>query len=306
MTMDYEPSKEQIREMLVNLRSNKPVPATAIQFSGGEPTIRQDLFDLIRMAKELGFRHIEVNTNGLRIAKSVDYCRSLIDAGMSTLYLQFDGLTSDVYMFTRGVDLLDIKKKAIENCRKAGLNSVVLVVTLIKGVNDHQLGDIIQFAVKNFDVIRCINVQPVSLCGRLPEKERKKMRITIPDFMQLVEEQSQGKIKTTDFLKNIFSKLSNNNLLTSLANYFSEKKQGSQLQISSLSKKQIWIYNNDEALMGGPVSLIAAVLFWICCVILALSMAFFGYSDFMDNAVDIFQVILSWIMFLLILLIIVG
>jgi len=89
--------------------------------------------------------------------------------------------------------------KVIENCREAGLNSVVLVVTLIKGVNDHQLGDIIRFAADNFDVIRCVNVQPVSLCGRLPEQEREKMRITIPDFMKAVEEQTDGKIKVSDF-----------------------------------------------------------------------------------------------------------
>jgi hypothetical protein len=74
-----------------------------------------------------------------------------------------------------------------------------LVVTLIKGVNDNQLGDIIRFAVQNFDVVRCINVQPVSLCGRLPQTEREKMRITIPDFMRLVQEQTNGKIKMSDF-----------------------------------------------------------------------------------------------------------
>ncbi|MDH5462177.1 MAG: radical SAM protein, partial [Candidatus Bathyarchaeota archaeon] len=195
----YEPSKEQIIAMLENLRRNDPVPATALQFSGGEPTIREDLFELIRAAKELGFRHVEVNTNGIRLAHSVEYCRRLIEAGMSTLYLQFDGLTPEVYEFTRGKDLLQSKMKVIENCREAGSNSVVLVVTLIKGVNDHQLGDIIRFAAHNFDVIRCVNVQPVSLCGRLPEQEREKMRITIPDFMKAVEEQTDGKIKVSDF-----------------------------------------------------------------------------------------------------------
>ena len=195
----YQPSKEEVREMMVNLRSNDPVPATALQLSGGEPTIREDLFELIRMAKELGFRHVEVNTNGLRLAQSVDYCRGLKEAGMSTVYLQFDGLSSEVYQFTRGRDLLETKMKAIENCRKAGITSMVLVVTLIKGVNDHQIGEIIRFAVKNFDVIRCINVQPVSLCGRLPEQEREKMRITISDFTRLCEEQTDGKIKVSDF-----------------------------------------------------------------------------------------------------------
>jgi hypothetical protein len=195
----YEPNREQIIGMLKNLRKNDPVPATALQFSGGEPTIRNDLFELIQTAKELEFQHIEVNTNGLRLAQSVDYCRGLKEAGMSTVYLQFDGLTSEVYKFIRGVDLLDTKMKAIENLRKAGVDSVVLVVTLVKGVNDKQVGDIIRFAVQNFDVIRCVNVQPVSLCGRLPQKERDRMRITIPDFMQSVEEQTGGKIKVSDF-----------------------------------------------------------------------------------------------------------
>ena len=195
----YEPTKEQITGMLENLRANDPVPATALQFSGGEPTIRKDLVDFIRKAKELGFHHVEINTNGLRLAQSVDYCRELKEAGASTIYLQFDGLTPEVYKFIRGVDLLNTKMKAIENCRQAGIHSIVLVVTLVKGVNDSQLGDIINFAVENFDVIRCINVQPVSLCGRLPAKERAKMRITIPDFMRLVEEQTDGEIKVSDF-----------------------------------------------------------------------------------------------------------
>ncbi|MQY61895.1 radical SAM protein, partial [archaeon] len=124
------------------------VPPPALQFSGGEPTIRKDLFELVKKAKELGFHHVEVNTNGLLLAQSVDFCRGLLESGVSTVYLQFDGLTSDVYKFTRGVDLLDVKMKAIENCREAGL-SIVLVVTLIKGVNDHQIGDIIRFAIKN-------------------------------------------------------------------------------------------------------------------------------------------------------------
>ncbi len=195
----YEPTQEQVVGMLENLRATKPVPATALQFSGGEPTIRNDLFDLIRKAKEVGFRHVEVNTNGVRIAQDPEYPKQLKAAGVSTIYLQFDGLTPDVYKFIRGLDLLETKMKAIENLRAAGYDSLVLVVTLVKGVNDSQLGEIIRFAAKNFDVIRCINVQPVSLCGRLPQQDREKMRITIPDFMRLVEEQTGGDIKASDF-----------------------------------------------------------------------------------------------------------
>ena len=195
----YEPTAEQITGMLENLHNNKPVPATALQFSGGEPTIRKELFDFIRKAKEIGFKHVEVNTNGVRIAQDPEYAKKLKAAGVSTIYLQFDGLTPEVYKFIRGLDLLETKMKAIENLREAGYDSVVLVVTLVKGVNDQQLGDIINFAAKNFDVIRCVNVQPVSLCGRLPQQEREKMRITIPDFMHLVEEQTNGDIKVSDF-----------------------------------------------------------------------------------------------------------
>ena len=71
----YEPTKEEIVGMLENLRKNDPVPATALQFSGGEPTIRKDLFEIIKKAKEIGFRHVEINTNGIRLAQSVDYCK---------------------------------------------------------------------------------------------------------------------------------------------------------------------------------------------------------------------------------------
>ncbi|MGD6805783.1 MAG: tetraether lipid synthase Tes [Candidatus Bathyarchaeia archaeon] len=195
----YEPTAEEITGMLENLRATRPVPATALQFSGGEPTIRNELFDFVRKAKELGFRHVEINTNGVRISKDVEYAKKLREAGVSTIYLQFDGLTSDVYKFIRGVDLLETKMKAIQNLREAGFGSIVLVVTLVKGVNDMQLGDIVKFAVDNFDIIRCINVQPVSLCGRIPPQEREKMRITIPDFMRLVEEQTGGNVKSSDF-----------------------------------------------------------------------------------------------------------
>jgi len=195
----YEPSQEQVRSMLINLRSNRPVPAPALQFSGGEPTLREDLPELVRLAKTLGFLNVQVNTNGIKLSQSPDYCGALKDAGMDTVYLQFDGLTPDVYQFTRGRDLVEIKMKAIDNCRRADMRSVVLVVTLVKGVNDHQLGDIIRFAAANFDVIRCINVQPLSFAGRVPKEELKERRLTITDFMARVEEQTDGRIRAADF-----------------------------------------------------------------------------------------------------------
>jgi uncharacterized radical SAM superfamily Fe-S cluster-containing enzyme len=194
----YEPSNEEVKAMIDNFRSNEPAKPPGLQFSGGEPTLREDLPELIEYAAKAGFHHIEVNTNGVRLT-DVDYCRELMEAGAKAIYLQFDGLTSDVYLKTRGVDLLEVKRKVIENCRKIGFDAVVLVPTLIKGVNDHQVGDIIKFAAKNADVIRCVNFQPVSICGRIDRQRLKEMRITIPDLMRLAEEQTGGQVKQSDW-----------------------------------------------------------------------------------------------------------
>ena len=195
----YEPTFEQVKAMLANLRANRPVPAPAVQLSGGEPTLRDDLPDIVRAAKELGFHHVEVNTNGIRIAEEPRFAKRLLEAGLSTLYLQFDGVTPEPYKITRGKDIFEQKLKALENCRRVGINSVVLVVTLVKGVNDHQLGDIIRFAIKNIDIVRCVNVQPVSFAGRISQKKLKKWRITIPDFVKAVEQQTDGQVAAADF-----------------------------------------------------------------------------------------------------------
>lgn len=195
----YEPSKEQIQNMLKTLRGIQPIPPDGLQLSGGEPTVREDLPEIVRMAKESGFDHIEINTNGIQLASSTDYCKELLDAGVSTIYLQFDGIRPEIYLTTRGVPLWETKLKAIDNCRKSGLDSIVLVPTIVKGVNDDQLGPIIEFAHKNFDVVRCVNFQPVSITGRISYEKRKEMRITIPDCTRLVEEQTGGRIKVSDF-----------------------------------------------------------------------------------------------------------
>jgi len=196
----YEPSFEQIVEMFKVLRGNRPWACNALQFSGGEPTIRNDLPDLIREAKKAGMSHIEVNTNGIRIAEDIDYFKKLLDAGLSTLYLQFDGLRDEIYMQTRArKNLIPVKQKVIENARKIGLDSIVLVVTLAKGVNDKDLGAIIDYAVKNHDVVRCINIQPVSMAGRLQKDDMRKLRITIPDTINEIEAQTNGAVGRFDW-----------------------------------------------------------------------------------------------------------
>jgi uncharacterized radical SAM superfamily Fe-S cluster-containing enzyme len=196
----YEPSFEQIVEMFKVLRGNRPWACNALQFSGGEPTIRNDLPDLIKEAKKAGMSHIEVNTNGLRIAEDIDYFKKLFEAGLSTLYLQFDGLRDEIYVQTRArKNLIPVKQKVIENARKIGLDSIVLVVTLAKGVNDKDLGAIIDYAVKNHDVVRCINIQPVSMAGRLQKDDMRKLRITIPDTINEIEAQTNGAVGRFDW-----------------------------------------------------------------------------------------------------------
>ena len=196
--MLYEPSYEEIRKMLQNLRANQPVSTPAIQYSGGEPTVRKDIVDLIKLAKEEGFSHTQIATNGIRLAKRPELAKQLKEAGLNTVYLQFDGLSPEIYEKIRGKDLLPFKREAIENCRKAELG-IVLVPTVVKGINDHQVGDIINFAVENLDIIRGVNFQPVSFAGRTPADQVEEQRITIPDFQRLVDEQTESKIKVDDF-----------------------------------------------------------------------------------------------------------
>lgn len=194
----YEPSFLQVRGMMRMLRDEKPVPCPSVQFAGGEPTMRKDIVDIVRMANEFGFTQIQMASNGIKLAKSLELCKELNDAGLHTVYLQFDGVTEEPYLINRGYNALPLKLKAIENCRESGLESVCLVPTLAKGVNDHQVGDIIRFAVENMDTVKGINFQPVSFAGRINREERMEKRITIPYLFELIEEQTNGDITADD------------------------------------------------------------------------------------------------------------
>ncbi|MFW9800571.1 MAG: tetraether lipid synthase Tes, partial [Candidatus Thorarchaeota archaeon] len=190
----FEPEPEEVLEMMRNLRRNMPVPAPAIQFAGGEPTVTKHLPQYIRWAKELGFRHVQIASNAIRVGKSKEYLQELREAGLSTIYMQFDGVTPEPYLEARSTNLLPVKEQAIQNAREVGMESLVLVPTVVRGVNDDQVGKIVEYAVENSDVIRCVNFQPVSITGRIDYEARKQMRITIPDVIHLIEEQTGGKI----------------------------------------------------------------------------------------------------------------
>jgi len=196
----FEPDYDTVVNMLKVLRAQKPVPTPAVQFSGGEPTVHPRFHDIIKAAKELGFAQVQVATNGIEFAKSVDFIQKASDNGLNTIYLQFDGLRSEIYKRARGVDLLDVKMKVIENVRKVAHHpSIVFVPTIVKGVNDDQVWPILHYALENMDVVRGVNFQPVAFTGRMTHEELSKGRYTLPDLAKDMEKQSGGKIKTTDW-----------------------------------------------------------------------------------------------------------
>jgi 7,8-dihydro-6-hydroxymethylpterin dimethyltransferase len=177
----YEPDFEQIVAMLQALRDLRPTPGTAVQFSGGEPTVHPKFLEVVSQARRMGFSNIQIATNGLKLANP-DFARQCKDAGLHTLYLQFDGLDPAIYQQVRGrADLLDQKMRVVENCRRSEIK-ICLVPTIIRTVNDHQVGPIFQFAAENADVINAISYQPVAFTGRIDPVQRLRQRYTLGDL----------------------------------------------------------------------------------------------------------------------------
>ena len=189
----YEPTLDQIREMFRSLRREKPVPCNAVQLTGGEPTLRDDIVEIIRIGKEEGIDHVQLNTDGIRLATDPTLARRVREAGVNTVYLSFDG--TDPKTNPKNHYLIP---RILENCRQAGLG-IVLVPTIINTVNDGEVGNIVRFAFENIDVVRGVNFQPVSLVGRISNAERERLRITIPDVIMKMEEQTNGEIRPDDF-----------------------------------------------------------------------------------------------------------
>ena len=169
-----------------------------IQISGGEPTVRDDLPDIIELGRRSGFEFIQLNTNGLRLGTEPDYALRLREAGLSSVFLQFDGVSETVYRRLRGRELLAQKRAAIEQCAKAGIG-VVLVPTVVPGVNTDELGAILRFALDNAPAVRGVHFQPVSYFGRHPARPDDRARITIPEIITALELQSGALVKKESF-----------------------------------------------------------------------------------------------------------
>ena len=171
---------------------------TFLQLSGGEPTLRDDLPEIVLHAKQCGFEYIQLNSNGLRLAEDDEYVLRLANAGLSFVFMQFDGTKDDINIELRGQPLFLKKRKAVSVCAKYNLG-VSFVSTVVPGVNDDNIGDFIRMAVSLSPMVRGVHFQPVSYFGRYPAVPVNDMRITLPEILREIEKQTNGQIALKNF-----------------------------------------------------------------------------------------------------------
>ena len=190
-------------ERLVKMEGNPEI----VQLTGGEPTLHPDLFEIARAAVNKNIKYVLINTNGNRIARDYEFVQKLADEGLY-VYLQFDGFKKEIYEKMRGCDLLDIKLKALENLEKAGVPTV-LTPTIEYGINDDQLGDIVELALSKSH-IKSVSFQPISYVKKRDIDSSKweydkdacdpLNRITMQDMIKGIAAQSDGLLSDTDFV----------------------------------------------------------------------------------------------------------
>lgn len=181
-------SVNEVERMLDIVVENEGEP-DVVQISGGEPTLHPEFFRILDIAKSKPIKHLMLNTNGVRIAKDFSFAEKL--AGYMPdfeIYLQFDSFRPEVLQRLRGRDLTDTRIKALEHLNALNL-STTLVVTLMKGENDNEIGKIIEFALRQ-KCVRGVTFQPVQAAGRNEEFDAAINRITLTDVRQKILEQT--------------------------------------------------------------------------------------------------------------------
>ncbi|WP_217560845.1 radical SAM protein [Paenibacillus sp. GbtcB18] len=181
-------SLEQIETMLNAIVRNEEEP-DIVQISGGEPTIHPQFFEILDLAKTKPIKHLMVNTNGLRIAQDREFVRKLSRymPGFE-LYLQFDSFEEEALRELRGADLRDVRRRAIEHLNEFNI-STTLVVTLKKGLNDSEVGEIIRYGLQQ-RAVRGVTFQPVQVAGRTEAFDPAKDRLTLSEVRRMIIEQS--------------------------------------------------------------------------------------------------------------------
>ncbi len=187
----HELTWEEVKEILDNALKIKPRRQMSVQFSGGEPTMSPFFIDAVRYARKLGYNSVQAATNGIEFAKSKDFCQRAYEAGLRYAYLQFDGVGNDANSHRQVGNLFDVKLRAIENMHGAGID-IILVTTLVNGINNDQVGPIINFARENPRKIAFIAFQPVSFTGRdedITPERRLRQRYTLSHMAADVQKQ---------------------------------------------------------------------------------------------------------------------
>jgi len=187
---------EEVEAMLDDFVRTEGTPEV-VQFSGGEPTIHPQIIDFVKAAKARGIRFVMINTNGRRIANDDKFVAQLAEV-RPAFYFQFDGFERKTGLALRGdADIVDEKIRAFDRLAAAGLN-VTIVPAIERGVNEHEVGRIVDFAISH-PAIRGINLQPAFHVGRHLQHDPMH-RITIPDILELIAAQTAGRFVVSDFI----------------------------------------------------------------------------------------------------------
>src|SRR5664280_2467992 len=188
----HELSWEDIKTLLDNAVTIKPKRQMSVQFSGGEPTISPYFLDAVRYAREVGYTSVQAATNGIEFAKSPEFCRQAAEAGLRYAYLQFDGIGNAANQHRKVGNLFDVKLRAIENLYANGVD-IIPVITIVNGINNEQVGRIVQFALDNPKKIPFLSFQPVSFTGRdeaVTDERRAAQRYTLSHLAHDVKNQT--------------------------------------------------------------------------------------------------------------------
>jgi 7,8-dihydro-6-hydroxymethylpterin dimethyltransferase len=188
----HELTWDEIKTMLDNAITLKPKRQMSVQFSGGEPTMSPYFLDAVRYAKKVGYNSVQAATNGIEFAKSKEFAKAAFEAGLRYAYLQFDGIGNAANSHRLVGNLFDVKLRAIENLWSAGVD-IVPVITIVNGINNEQVGRVVQFALDNPRKINFLSFQPVSFTGRDEEvtpERRAAQRYTLSHLAHDVKNQT--------------------------------------------------------------------------------------------------------------------
>jgi uncharacterized radical SAM superfamily Fe-S cluster-containing enzyme len=187
----HQPEWEDIKAILDRAVSFKPRRQCVILFSGGEPTVSPTFLDACRYAKKVGFYRVLAATNGIRFAQDLEFTKQAAEAGLDGAYLQFDGATNETNQHRGVSNLFEVKLQALEHMYQAGMKAT-LVVTVLNGVNNDRIGQIVEFAVDNLDKVTTIAFQPVSFTGRdedVDDETRQLRRYTLAGLTHDLKDQ---------------------------------------------------------------------------------------------------------------------